>query len=65
MASPNLGDLDDAFTKKERERLRRCTEALRTSYIDFIHFATMQAIDEMEGIAEDYRNNREFWDATR
>lgn len=61
MASPNLGDLDDAFTKKERERLRRCTEALRTSYIDFIHFATMQAIDEMEGYAEQARQINEHY----
>lgn len=61
MAKADL-DLNDAFDPEERERLRIVCRALRTSYKDFVKFATMQAIDECEGLAHEARNNQGFWD---
>jgi hypothetical protein len=60
MAKADL-DLSEVFTKEERERLRLVCRALRTSYKDFIKFATMEAISECEGYAQEARNNASFF----
>jgi hypothetical protein len=43
------------FTPIELTRIRECARALNTSYADFIHHATMQAVDECEGIGQQVR----------
>lgn len=46
------------FTRAEMARIRTVCQALGTSYAEFIHFATMQAVTEVEGYArEAYRPN--------
>jgi hypothetical protein len=60
MARADL-DLNDAFSRKDRERLRLVCRYLRTSYKEFIVFAVRAALDEMEGYAEHSRNNAGFW----
>lgn len=47
------GDTNPDFTDEERKRLMKVCRALRTSYKEFIHFATMQSISECEGFAQD------------
>lgn len=41
------------FSQAELTRIRECARALNTSYVEFIHTATMQAVDECEGISRD------------
>ena len=38
------------FTDDEMDRIRVACQALGTSYAEFIRFATMAAVDEVEGI---------------
>jgi hypothetical protein len=41
------------FSPEELTRIRECARALGTSYVEFIHTATMQAVDECEGLDRD------------
>ena len=50
------------FQPEERERLHRVCRALRTSYKDFIEFATMQAVSECEGYGDDAALIRRFYE---
>jgi hypothetical protein len=43
------------FTPEEMKRLLATVRSLQTSYSDFIRFATMQALDEAEGLAREMR----------
>jgi hypothetical protein len=47
-------DVTPEFTEEERARMHKVCRALRTSYKEFIHFAVMQSITELEGYANDY-----------
>lgn len=58
----DLGALEDAFSDEDFARLRQATQAIRTSYLDFIVFATRQALDEMEGIAADQDRIDRYYD---
>lgn len=60
MARANL-DLTDSFTVEEKQRLRRTCEVLRTTYEEFILWSVRHALDEMEGYAQEARNNHGFW----
>jgi hypothetical protein len=46
------------FTRAERERLAVQCKALGIYFEEFVHDATMQALDEMEGEARDARRSR-------
>jgi hypothetical protein len=53
------------FTTEQRERLHRVCRALRTSYVDFVTFATMQAITECEGLAREQDAIHQFYEERR
>lgn len=37
------------FTKQERRRLAKACQVLGTTFAEFVHQATMHALDEFEG----------------
>ena len=41
------------FTEKELARIRLAAQQVNTSYVEFIHTATMQAVSECEGMTRD------------
>jgi hypothetical protein len=43
------------FSAEERKRLANVCVALGTTFQEFCHFATMQAVDECEGLARDQK----------
>ncbi len=43
------------FSPEERSRLAKVCQALGTTFEEFVHHATMQAVDEMEGLAHEAR----------
>lgn len=53
------------FTPEERRRLMVACRALRTTYVEFVHFATMQAISECEGYARDQAEVDAFYERMR
>ena len=46
-------ELTITFAPADRRRLMAACRALGTSYVEFITFATMQAVTECEGYARD------------
>ena len=50
------------FTPEDRERLHKVCRALRTSYVDFITFATQQALTECEALAREQDAIRNFYE---
>jgi hypothetical protein len=42
-----------AFDEGELARIRECCQALGVAYVEFIHKATMDAVEELEGYARD------------
>lgn len=52
------------FNPEERRRLAKVCQALGTTFEEFVHHATMQAVDEMEGISQEIRRGYQ-WTATR
>jgi|APFre7841882654_1041346.scaffolds.fasta_scaffold236657_2 hypothetical protein len=54
-------EINPQFSEQERQRLQYVCRALRTSYSDFIHFATMQAIGECEMYAQQYEIINQFY----
>ena len=54
-------DIKLDFTEEERQRLHYVCRALRTSYVDFIRFATMQAVGECEMYAQQYEIINQFY----
>lgn len=50
-----------AFTPAEMVRLLGACRGLGTSYADFVHFAVIRALDEVEGLARQEREQREAW----
>ena len=52
------------FTREERERLAPVCIALGTTFGEFVHFATMRAVDELEGYARDSALIRAYYDGT-
>ena len=53
------------FTPAEMTRLRAVCAALGTSYIELLHFAAMQAVDELEGYASDAEALRAYYEQAR
>lgn len=41
------------FSAAEMRRLRETCRALNTSYVEFVHFAVLQALDECDAIARE------------
>jgi hypothetical protein len=54
-------DLPPEFSEDDRKRLMPVCRALGTSFADFIHFATMQAVDECEGLAREQDAIRQYY----
>jgi hypothetical protein len=50
------------FSEEERGRLAVCCKALGTSFEEFAHFATMQAVDEVEGYGRDIRAMKDYYE---
>ena len=53
---------DVHFTPGEMKRLRVACRALNTSFAEFLHFATMQALDECEAIGRDAEAVRRYYE---
>jgi hypothetical protein len=49
------------FSKKDYDRIRTCSFALGTSMAEFIEFATLQAVDECEGLARESQRIRDYY----
>lgn len=45
------------FSPEERVRLAKVCQALNITFPEFVSHATMQAVDEMEGLSNEWRNN--------
>jgi hypothetical protein len=43
------------FSVDERERLAKICQALNTTFAEFVHYASMQSVDEMEGLSREFR----------
>ena len=50
------------FTLAERRRLADVCQVLGTTFEEFVHWATMQALDEMEGYARDAALIRAYYE---
>jgi hypothetical protein len=44
-----------SFDEGELARIRECCQALGVAYVEFIHKATMDAVEELEGYARNER----------
>lgn len=58
---PKMGDV--TFTASERARLAEVCKALGTTFAEFVHFATMEAVSEVEGYGAEAAAERAAWDA--
>ena len=47
-----------SFTEAERARLREACRCLGTSFVEFIHHSTMQAVDEVLGTSAEVSRSR-------
>ena len=50
------------FSVEERRRLAAVCKALGTTFEEFCHFATMQAVDECEGHGRDLNAIKAFYE---
>ena len=55
---------DVVFTRAERARLAEVCMALGAKFPEFVHFATMRAVDELEGYARDAALIRAYYNGT-
>lgn len=46
-----------SFTQDEKDRLHDVCRALGTTYVEFMHFAVMQAVTEVEGLGDEIRRH--------
>ena len=50
-----------SFTPEQMKRLREVCRALGTSYVQFVEFAVMQAVDEVEGYGRDQEAINDYY----
>jgi hypothetical protein len=53
------------FTPAEMTRLRETCRSLGTSYSEFVHFATLQALDEVEAYGRDAEALRAYYEQAK
>ena len=53
------------FTPAEMTRLRETCRSLGTSYSEFVKFATLQALDEVDGYARDAEALRAYYEQAK
>jgi hypothetical protein len=49
------------FSEEERARLVTACRALSTTFEELVHWATLHALDELEGLAQDYDAIKAFY----
>lgn len=60
-----MGNRDVQFSPSQITRIKTVCAGLQTSMADFIVFATMQAVDEVEGLTRDQEEIRRWYAGPR